>query len=312
MCAVWASFVGIIGYALVQLYNFLGALGVPFALGFAIILFTIIIKLVTFPLTQKQMNTSRAMQELQPEIQKLQKKYKGDRQALSKAQMELYKEAGVSPFSGCLPMLVQMPIWFALYQALYQQLGTLGGRPDWGDAGAWCCPDRSFLWLSDLSQPKDMSWLWPLPPSVGWLTALGMLVLPILTVVTQIIVQKMMTPPNPDPQQKTMNQMMTFMPLMFGFFSLTVPQGLVLYWVTSNLFSMAQQYWTLKRHKPRPLQFSGLVKDEEMIEASSSATDSSRPEAPARPKRLTDAAMSASATPNTPKRVRDARRKSKR
>jgi YidC/Oxa1 family membrane protein insertase len=227
---VWQAFIGLIAGALTTLANLIAGLGIPYSFGFAIILFTLIVKLITLPLTFQQLRASRAMQQLQPEIQELQKKYKGDREKLSQAQMEKYKEAGVNPLGGCLPTLVQLPVWFALYQALYN-LASQGVL------------NQGFLWIPSLAEPRDLSWLWPLPPSVGWATAAAFLVLPILTVVSQIVVQKMMTPLNADPQQASMNQMMMFMPIMFGFFALQVPQGLALYWVTSNIFSLIQQYF---------------------------------------------------------------------
>lgn len=227
---IWQAFVGLIVSALTTFADLIGGSGIPYSFGFAIILFTLVIKLVTLPLTFQQLRSSKAMQELQPEIQKLQKKFKGDKEKLSQAQMELYKQAGVSPLGGCLPTLVQLPVWFALYRALFN-LANEGVLSE------------GFFWIPSLAEPQGLDWLWPLPPSVGWATAAAFMVLPILTVVSQVIVQQMMTPPNPDSQQASMNQMMKFMPLMFGFFALQVPQGLALYWVTSNLFSLIQQYF---------------------------------------------------------------------
>ena len=228
---IWTAFVKLIEDALKLNNDALVGVGIPYSFGFAIILFTLAIKLLTLPLTFQQLKASRAMQLMQPEIQKLQKKYKDNREALSKAQMELYKQAGVNPLAGCLPTLIQMPVWFALYQAL-RQLADQGNL------------NQGFLWIPSLAEPKDLSWL-AFPPPQGWAYAAGLLVLPILTVVTQIVVQKMMTPTSGDSQQAMMNNMMTFMPIMFGFFALQVPQGLVLYWVTSNLFSMVQQYFMI-------------------------------------------------------------------
>jgi YidC/Oxa1 family membrane protein insertase len=226
----WQAFINLIAGALTTFADMIAALGIPGSWGLAIILFTLVIKLITLPLTLQQLRSSRAMQELQPELQKLQKKYKGDREKLSQAQMEMYKEAGVNPLGGCLPMLVQLPIWFALYRALFRL----------ADEGVL---NAGFLWIPSLAEPRDLSWIWPLPPAVGWVTAAAFMVLPVLTVISQIVVQKMMTPPNADPQQSSMNQMMMFMPFMFGFFAMQVPQGLALYWFTSNLFSMIQQYF---------------------------------------------------------------------
>jgi YidC/Oxa1 family membrane protein insertase len=235
---MWQSFVGIIADALTLINNSLKGMGIPYSFGFAIILFTVIVKVVTLPLTFKQLQSTRKMQQLQPEIQKLQKKYKDEREKLSKAQMDLYKEAGVNPLGGCLPTLIQMPIWFALYQALFK-LASEGNL------------NEGFLWIRSLAEPRNLSWIWPLPQTTdAWIYAAGLLVLPILTVVTQMVVQKMTTPPNTDGQQAMMGQMMMFMPIMFGFFALQVPQGLVLYWVASNLFMLVQQYFINKQTGP--------------------------------------------------------------
>jgi YidC/Oxa1 family membrane protein insertase len=227
---IWQAFIGVIVSALTTFATLIEGMGIPYSWGWAIILFTLVIKLLTLPLTLQQLRSSKAMQALQPEIQKMQKKYKGDREKMSQAQMQMYKEAGVNPLGGCLPMLVQLPIWFALYRALFQlaQQGVL---------------DEGFYWIPSLAQPQGLDWLWPLPPAVGWATAAAFLVLPVLTVVTQVIVQKMTVTPGADPQQNSMNQMMLLMPFMFGFFALQVPQGLALYWVTSNIFSLIQQYF---------------------------------------------------------------------
>jgi YidC/Oxa1 family membrane protein insertase len=231
---IWQAFIGVIATALTTFADLIGGMGIPYEWGFAIILFTLVIKLLTMPLTLQQLRASKAMQALQPEIEKLKKKHGKDREKMSQAQMELYKEAGVNPLGGCLPMLVQLPIWFALYRALF-------GLANEG------LLNEGFFWVPSLAGPVNeyagLSWLWPLPPTVGWVDAVAYLVLPILTVVTQIIVQKMTPSPTSDPQQASMNQMMLLMPFMFGFFALQVPQGLVLYWVTSNIFSLIQQYF---------------------------------------------------------------------
>jgi YidC/Oxa1 family membrane protein insertase len=282
---MWDAFVQLIADALTLNNNFIRDLGVPYSFGFAIILFTLIIKVLTLPLTFKQLQASRKMQVLQPQIQALQKKYKDDREKLSKAQMDLYKEAGVNPLGGCLPTLVQMPIWFALYQALFK-LASAGNL------------NEGFFWIPSLAEPHDMSWIWPLPQTTeAWLYAAGLLVLPILTVVTQLIVQKMMTPMSGDSQQAMMGQMMMFMPIMFGFFALQVPQGLVLYWVTSNVFMLAQQYFINKQGSPTHVTMGGAV------------VPVAKPSEEAAVDNVTSGASVAA---GAPKRTRDARRKSKR
>lgn len=215
--------------ALEGISSALSSIGIPYSFGFAIIIFTLLIKLITAPLNAKQIKSSKAMSDMQPRLQELQKKYKDNKEELAKRQMELYKEAGVNPLGGCLPSLVQFPIWIGLYQALYRlaQSGKLA---------------EGFFWIPSLAEPQNSSWLLQSPANWDWPYVGAYIVLPVLTIVTQILLQKMMTPKNPDPQTSTMNQMMMLMPLMFGFFAIQVPSGLSLYWVTMNIFSGIQQY----------------------------------------------------------------------
>jgi YidC/Oxa1 family membrane protein insertase len=222
---------------LIFLNGWIQGMGVPYSWGFAIILFTLIVKIVTLPLNLQQARSMRATQELQPKLQELQKKYAKDKEKLAQAQMELYREHGVNPLGGCLPMLVQLPVLFGLYQALYRLASTgeiVGQR---------------FLWIPDLAFPTrevGLNWLWPSKPEfIGFAAAAFYLILPVLTVVTQIAMQKMTTSStaSQDPQQAAMQQTMLIMPFMFGFITLQVPAGLTLYWVTSNVFSMIQQYF---------------------------------------------------------------------
>jgi YidC/Oxa1 family membrane protein insertase len=194
--------------------------------GLAIIFFTFIIKAVMFPLTWQQIKSQRAMMMLQPELKKIQKKYGKDRVKLQEETMRIYREQNVNPVAGCLPLLIQMPIWFALYQAL-QHLATNEVMFQQG-----------FLWIENLALPDNLPWTLP-----GSDTPIPNPLLPVLTAFTQLIIQRMMTPPTMDPQQQQMNKAMQFMPIMFLFFSFNFPAGLVLYWVASNVFSMVQQYF---------------------------------------------------------------------
>lgn len=179
--------------------------------GIVIIVFTIAIKLVTFPLTYQQIRSTKSMRDVQPLLEEAKKRYGKDRERLTQETMRIYKENGVNPAMGCLPMLIQMPIWFGLYWALLNlaHLDSFASEP--------------FLWVPSLAHPD------PTYVLVG------------LTIVTQFIVQKMMTMPTNDPQQQTMNRVMLFMPLTFGFVATSVPSGLALYWVTTNVFTFFQQ-----------------------------------------------------------------------
>jgi YidC/Oxa1 family membrane protein insertase len=202
--------------------------------GLAIIVLTIVIRGAMYPLTKKQLQASKRMQELQPKIQELQKKYGKDKQRMAKEQAALFKEAGVTNIGCILPMLIQMPIWIALYQSIIRVLAI--------------APEE----LLNLSRHLYSSWsvvfpMVPLKSQFLWLdlgTADKLLVLPILVGGTMWLQQKMVTPKTVDPQQQAQGQMMlVMMPLLFAFMTLSFPSGLALYWVTSNIISIVMQYF---------------------------------------------------------------------
>ncbi|MGI6207574.1 MAG: YidC/Oxa1 family membrane protein insertase [Anaerolineae bacterium] len=258
---MWQTLVvGPLSEALSFIADTLGGLGIPYAWGFAIIVFTLIIKIITLPLAIRQAESTKKMQDLQPRLAALQKKYANNKEKLAQEQMALYREAGVNPMGGCLPSLIQLPVWIGLYQALISLANA--GRLEGG-----------FLWISDLSFPNTQTgtqWLWPGGSAwQGWGTLAAYLVLPILTVVTQLVTQKLMAPPTQDKSQNAMNSAMMFMPFMFGFFALTFPSGLALYWVTNNLFTMVQQYLLTGTRKPALAAVAsdtGVAQDEESDE----------------------------------------------
>ena len=188
--------------------------------GLAVIAFTILIKTLLLPLTVQSLRSSKAMQELQPKIKDLQKKYGKDRQRISQETMALYAAHRVNPMAGCLPMLMQIPIFFGLYQAISALSDGRGGASDlWGD---------HFLWLDNLG------------------TADPYKILPILAGLFQFVQTKMMRPANQgkitDPQQAMMNTMMNFMPLMVIVFGWNFASGPVIYWATQSVFSVVQQW----------------------------------------------------------------------
>ncbi len=205
-----AAIAGPMEQLLVGLYHLLGGFGLA-NWGLTIIVFTLLVKLVFWPLSMQQLRASRAMQALQPQLNELKKKHGKDKEMLMQEQMRLYKENRVNPMAGCLPMLIQFPIWIGLYQALF----LLKGREDFASR---------FLWIPSLAQPEGFPFI-----------------LALLTAGSQFVVQRMMAVRSTDPQQQSMNQAMQFMPLMYLVFAYSMPAGLVLYWVASNVFTMVQQ-----------------------------------------------------------------------
>ncbi len=180
--------------------------------GFAVILLTVCIKLIFWPLTQKSYKSMKGMQKLQPEMKKMREKHGKDKQKLNQEMMSFYKENKVNPLGGCLPMVIQIPVFFALYRVL---LGSIELRHA-----------PFMLWITDLSA-KDPYYVTPL-----------------IMGVTMFLQQKM-TPTNMDPTQE---KLMLMMPVVFTFMFLNFPAGLVLYWLTNNLLTILQQY--LIRRQP--------------------------------------------------------------
>jgi len=200
--------------------------------GWAIIVLTVIIRLISWPLTKRQLKSTKALQEMQPKMQELQKKYGKNQQKLQQEMMKLYKEAGVNPL-GCLwPMLIQFPIWIALYQAIMRALATtpenlleLAQRLySWSVVSRAVPLSSDFLGL-DLASP-------------------GNIVLAIVVGGTMWVQQKMTQAPAVDPRQESTSRMMLLMmPLMFGFLTFMFPSGLALYWAVSNIIGIVTQYF---------------------------------------------------------------------
>ena len=175
--------------------------------GISIILLTVLIKLLFWPLTHKSYASMKSMQKLQPEMQKLRDKFKNDKERLNKEMMALYKTHSVNPLGGCLPMIVQIPVFFALYQVLLNSI-ALRHAP-------------FAFWLTDLSA-KDPYYITPLLMGAS------------------MFVQQKMTPTTADPMQA---KIFMAMPLIFTFMFLNFPSGLVIYWLVNNLLTILQQYF---------------------------------------------------------------------
>jgi len=209
--------------------------------GIAIILFTIVIRLIILPLTNKQMKSTQAMQEMQKSKswQDVQKKYKNDREKLAQEQMKLYKELGVSPFGSCLPTLIQLPIIFGLYQAIVRalaaspmQLLTLSQSIyPYFDMPNLIPLNSRFLWMN-LAQPERV-----------YILGYGIPVLAIIVALTTYVQSKLTTPTSsaPGDQSAQMGKMMNlYMPLLLGYFAMSYASGLAVYFVISNLVGIVQ------------------------------------------------------------------------
>ena len=193
--------------------------------GIDIILLTILIKLIFYPLSVKSYRSMKKMQELQPLIKKLKEKYPNDKQKLNQEMMDIYKTKGINPMGGCLPMIIQIPVFFALYKGLSSAI-ELRHAP-------------FMFWINDLSAPEDLFSF----TVAGYV--LPIRILPLIMGITQVIQQKM-TPTSVDPMQE---KMMLFMPIVFTFMFWGFPSGLVLYWLINNVISIGQQYYINKQVK---------------------------------------------------------------
>ena len=200
--------------------------------GLAIIILTILINIVLFPLTFKSLKSMKQMQALQPKIEALRASHKDNPQKVNKEIMEMYKKYKINPLGGCLPMLLQMPVFFALYQVLMKSI-ELRGAP--------------FLWIKDLSQPDRLIASIPMFPN-------ELNILPLLMAVAMFFQQKLSTPPKSassgasDQMAQQQRMMMFMMPVLFGVLFYKLPSGLVLYWLTNTILTIVEQGLFLKPH----------------------------------------------------------------
>lgn len=256
---------------LIAFYKLFEFLNIPGPLGFAIIALTIFMRIILWPLMSAQMKSAKKMQKLKPHMDELNKKYKDDKQALQKAQMDLYKEHEVNPAMGCLPLLVQMPFLIALYNVFYQVLQSSGDIPNFISQvnKVVYFPflqlanfDLNFLGVSLVLKPsewqsKGMIWLLAVPLLTGLLQWYQ----------TKLMMQQQQTSApkkelakNTDPKKKeegkpedmameVQKQMAIISPIMFGFFAYQFALGLALYWNLFGLFGIIQQRLINKRYE---------------------------------------------------------------
>lgn len=233
----------------------LEASGIPGALGFAIIILTIGIRALIWPLMATQMKSAKKMADLKPHLDELKKKHGSDKQALASAQMALYKEHGVNPAAGCLPVLIQIPPMIAIYQVIFAFFEGDQGLSKINNVlynSTWkltSIPDLHFFGLNLAVKPSDFQ-------TAGYLV----LAVPLITGLLQFAQSRMMSPkpvkeyPSDSPKEKkekenaedtmvaVQSQMVYFMPVMIGYIAFTFPLGLALYWNTLTLIGIWQQY----------------------------------------------------------------------
>ena len=188
--------------------------------GYAIILFTILTKILLLPINIKQTQSTKKMNEINPKMKEIQTKYKGEPEKMNEKLKELYKEHNYNPASGCLPALIQLPIIIALFRVLQNPIGFVFTPEEFAAMA------KGFWWLADLGKPDQIY------------------ILPILSALTTYLQTAMISSKgNADPTMKSMN---TIMPLMIGWFTLKFPSGVALYWVVGNIFTILQQYFMTK------------------------------------------------------------------
>ena len=249
---MWTSFVNLFLNLLLFIYKIVGNFGV------AIIIFTILIKLLTHPLMKAQIKSSKLMAELNtdPEYLEMQEKYKNDRERLAQEQMKIYKKKGINPTASCLPTFIQLPIIFALYQAVIAAIvSTPMGMleltkrviPGWIKVSEVFPINPNFLWMN-LGMPERL-----------YIGNFGLPVLAILVVLTTILQTKLTQPPTPQGEGGGSAAMMTgmmniYMPLLMGFMAYSLASGLALYFLVSNIFTIVQ-YAALGTLHPENLKF---------------------------------------------------------
>jgi YidC/Oxa1 family membrane protein insertase len=247
---------------LVAVYVFLEGLGIPAAIGWAIVVLTLLVRALVIPLYRRQLVSQRRMQLLQPEIKEIQKRYKGDAMKARLAQQELFKERGVSPFAGCLPLLLQMPLLFIIYSVIQNGLTNQDPRALLNVFGVQLidlkcinadqvtgviidatrpCIDTVIPQLGNLDVSKPSTFL---SLGLGGFV-LGLSILAIVSALLQLVQSRMMLPVSTgddDPNTRIQRQTMLFLPLISVVYGGFLPAGLFIYWIAATIFSIIQQY----------------------------------------------------------------------
>jgi YidC/Oxa1 family membrane protein insertase len=239
---------------LIAVYQFLENLHVPGAIAWAIVVLTLVVRAVLIPLFRRQLVSQRRMQLLQPELREIQKRFKGDAMKVRMAQQELMRERGVNVASGCLPLLLQLPLLFIIYTVIQNGLTNQNPRAMLSVFGVQLvdltcqnvvngvidatkpCIDSQVPLFGNVAQPQAFLWI----------AGFGLSVLAILSAVLQLVQSRMMLPAadpnNDDPNVRVQRQMMLFLPIISVVYGGFLPAGLFIYWIVATIFSIVQQY----------------------------------------------------------------------
>jgi YidC/Oxa1 family membrane protein insertase len=286
----WFGFLTVPIEGLLQIiHSLIAATGTANAWGVSIIVLTLLIKAVTFPLTKTQLESTNKMQAMQPAIKEIQLKYQSNPEVMNQKIAEFYQVNEINPLAGCLPSLVQIPVFIGLYRAVLElakqnklneqflflpnlEGPTYGADPatasDWILKGWYVALSISLYFLPGtlLAQLFVFSSRTVVfivyrvdgTPSLGWDDTLAFLVLPAFLVVSQFVSMELMQPKSTDPQQQQSNAILKVLPLMIGWFSLSVPAALSVYWVTNNIVTTASTLW-IRSTMPPPVPKTGTA-----------------------------------------------------
>lgn len=230
---------------LVGFYKLLSIIGVPYALGFSIILLTAVIKLILWPFVSLQIKSAAKMQKMTPHMNEIKEKHKDDKKKQQEAIMMLYKEHGVNPAAGCLPLIIQIPVIWSLYGVLTNVVAITSIAAINKINAVLYFP---FLHLTSVWDPTFLGFSLAASPATLLSVAPIALTVPLITGVLQFILSKMMLPEEMPKTQKDdfqsafQKQSLFIFPIMIGFFSYSLPIGLSLYWNTFTVFGILQQY----------------------------------------------------------------------
>eukprot|EP01038_Epipyxis_sp_PR26KG_P010547 gene10547-14169_t len=218
--------------SVLSLRSFLQGIGIENAYGPSIILFTILVRIVVFPLTYRQLSSSQMTTAVAPKVKEIKEKFPDNKELQTQMTALLYQEAQVNPLAGCLPAIVQIPVFIAMYRSFVNIAATQHIT-------------EPFLWLPNLEGPvygaRSTDWIlsnWhDLVPSLGWHDTLCFLSIPVILMIAQSASLKILTPPSDDPAVQQSQKFLKYLPLMIGYFSLSVPAGLGVYWIVNNILS---------------------------------------------------------------------------